>query len=163
KVVDARMTEERLEGADARVEQGLHAAGSAGHDASVKSAIDPRLPRGGLLLLLQGIQVRGHGTAVQRHVYERGYAPRGRSPRRGPEAFPFRATRFVDVDMRLNQPGQNDELTDVENVTGERRRTGVVYGDDALAADPYVGRAATARRANSPAAQHPFRPQIFFF
>ena len=63
---------------------------------------------------------RRRWNAVERHVDDRRHAAGRRGPRAGLEPFPLRPARFVDVYVRIDQPGQEDTIADVDDARARR-------------------------------------------
>ena len=69
--------------------------------------------RGGAFLF-EGFDRGGFGQAVQRHVDERGVAAASGSTGRGLEAFPLGAAGFIDVNVGVNEAGENAIVSAVD-------------------------------------------------
>ncbi len=87
------------------------AAGRAGRRSRDGTApephVDDALPLRRSALDRQGVRVHRRGDAVERHVDDR-RDPAGRGgPRRGGETLPLRPAGFVDVDVRVHEPGSS--------------------------------------------------------
>ncbi len=67
---------------------------------------------GSFQLELQRSGRGGDRAGVQWHLDQRGGAPRCRGFRSGLEAFPLRAARLVDVDVRVDDAGYDDLVAD---------------------------------------------------
>ena len=78
--------------------------------------VDQALAGCGLAFGLQRGDRRGLRQAVQRHVDQRGVAARGCRPRGGSKALPLGAAGLVDVDMAVDQAGQQRVLAEVDCV-----------------------------------------------
>jgi hypothetical protein len=123
-LVHARVHQEALHAEDARLVQAPQVADVAGHRAAPEAHVDVALAVRRRALDLQGGDVDGRRQAVERHVDDRRDAPgRGGTGRRG-EALPLGAARLVDVDVGVDEPGQQDLVVgQLEHLrAGERRR-----------------------------------------
>ena len=117
KLVDARRHEKTLEPADAGVDERVQLAGVAGHHAAPERDVDVALPARGSALRLERRHGRRRRHAVERHVDDgRDAAGRRRARRRG-EPFPLGAARLVDVHVRVDEAGHDDEVADVDDGT----------------------------------------------
>ena len=89
--------------------------------------VDHALPGGCLALQFQRGDGGGFGQAVQGHVDQRGVAAGGGGARGGGEALPFGAAGLVDVDVGVDQAGENGAVAEVGHLgiggqVGEDRR-----------------------------------------
>ena len=115
-LVDARVDHERLAAEHAGPRQVDQRAGVAGHDAAPEADVDGALALAGGDLGVERGARRRHRGGVERHVDDgRDAAGRG-GARRRVEAFPLGAAGLVDVDVRVDQPGRDDQVADVDHV-----------------------------------------------
>src|SRR5437762_6313088 len=171
KLVDTRRHQKALEAADAGVDQRVKLAVIAGHDAAPEPDVDVTPAPRRVALRVESCDARRRRHAVQRHVDDRRHASSGRGAGCRVEAFPLRASWFVDVDVRIDDARGYRESADIEVGTNvmrldrgdpavldrDRRRTDAVGKDDACAADDQLR---AARLMNDPA---PARPTNFPF
>ena len=113
-LVDSRGDQERLEAKDAVVQQPRELPGIAGHHAAPEADVDVRLLLGRLQLGLEGLPCGRGGDAVERHVHQRGDASRGRGAGRGRKSLPAGPPRLVDVDVGVDQAGEDDEVSAIQ-------------------------------------------------
>ncbi len=127
---DAALGEEALEGQHAFLEEVAQAAvrtGVAGNEPAAQRDVDAGLLLERAHLGAEAFERGGRRHAVERHVDEGGDAARGRRAGRGGEALPLGAARLVDVDVRVDEAGQDAEIARVED--GEAGGAVVVVGD----------------------------------
>lgn len=98
--------QETLEATDTFVDKALQFAGITGDDTAIEAHINPALAMGRRKLLMQS----GHGGSgwdgIQRHINDGGDTTKGGGLGAGVEAFPFGAAGLVQVDVSIDQAGQ---------------------------------------------------------
>ena len=114
---DARIDEKTFEPADAIFYEPCELALIARHDAAPKPDVDRALPFRCRALRGERFTRRRGWNRIERHVDERGHATDRCGGRRGREAFPLGATRFVQVHVRIDDARQDRELAVVDRVT----------------------------------------------
>ncbi len=108
-----------------------------GDDSAPGGPIDMAFAlRGGALLFECG-DSRGLGQAIERHVDERGVAAGRRGAGRGLEAFPLGAAGFVDVNVGIDEAGENAVSAEVTNGVAVGNAVAVGYGLDAAVGDQH--------------------------
>src|SRR6185312_6087821 len=100
--------QEALEAVDALVVDPAQLAAVARDGTAPEADVDVGLARGDRPLGLERVDVDRRRDRVQRHVDQRGHPAGGRGPGRRVEALPFGAARFVDVHVRVDEPGDED-------------------------------------------------------
>ena len=78
-----------------------------GYGSSPRGPVDEALALGGASLGFEGFDGGGLGEAVEGHVNEGGVASGGGGSGGGAEAFPFGASGFVDVDVGVDEAGED--------------------------------------------------------
>ena len=110
----AGIGEEAFESKGAVIQHRVELGCVAGNRASPKADVDPALP----LHRLGFGQERFDGSrwrdAVERHVDQGGHPARRCRPRGGLESLPIRPPRLVDVDVRVDEAGHDDEVAVVD-------------------------------------------------
>jgi hypothetical protein len=86
-----------------------------GHHSSPGRPVHPapafrRSPLG-----FQGGHISSGRYTIQWHVHDAGKSARSRGARRGFEAFPFRATRIIDMNVCIDKAGQNGGIAEIRN------------------------------------------------
>src|SRR5205823_10779042 len=74
----------------------------------------------GCALCLERGPVKGWRQRVQRHVADRRGAPGRRARGAGGESFPLRPSRFVEMDVRIDDTGKHRQAGGVELLAGAR-------------------------------------------
>ena len=109
--------QEALEAEDPGLVQRRQVGEVAGHGAAPEPDVDAAPGRAATARFASSAAtVVVGGIAVERHVHDRGHAARRGRPGRGREPLPLGAARLVDVDVGVDQAGQQ------HLVVGERRR-----------------------------------------
>ena len=128
KFVDAGGDQEAFEAEHAGAPHRLQFRSVARHDPAPESGIDIQLAFGGGEFLLVRGKRRGGGDAVERHFDEGGDASRGGGARGGLKSFPVGAAGLVDMNVGVDQAGQDGGFGDrsVDAFKGQDR------GDDAV-------------------------------
>jgi hypothetical protein len=65
-------------------------------------------------LLFEGGGIHGGGDRVEGHVDDGGRAPGQGGPGGGGEALPLGSARLVDVDMGIDEAGEDDQVPEVD-------------------------------------------------
>ena len=134
----------------------------AGDRAAPEADVDVHPAGRRLALDLQRRDIDGRRQAVERHVHDRGHpAGRGRTGRRL-EALPLGAAGIVDVDVRVDQPGQqHDVVAEVEFAVARQRSAAGFDGDDPPAVDADGRRNLALGRDGPGRAHHKIHPKPF--
>jgi hypothetical protein len=82
---------------------------------------------------------------VQRHVNNAGDTTGRSRTRTGFKAFPFGASGFIDVDVRVNKPRHDDVVADIEQVRARGPETVPFHAHHRSVFDEYTGRPDTVR------------------
>ena len=92
-----------------------------GYGSSPRGPVDEALALGGASLGFEGFDGGGLGEAVEGHVDEGGVASGGGCSGGGAEAFPFGAAGFVDVDVGVDEAGEDGVVAAVvgDGVAGD--------------------------------------------
>ena len=113
-LVDARVRHERLQADHAALGELLEPVEVAGHEAAPEAEVDARRGPRRLELGVEGGAVEHRRRRVQRHVEERREAARGQRGAAGREPFPVRAAGLVEVHVRVQPAGQDEQAARVE-------------------------------------------------
>ena len=103
-LLNARWTEEALEGEDAGLVERLQVTNVAGNDPPRKPTSTAQRSRAAARLASSAVTRCGRRNAVERHVEDRRDATRGSRSGRCFEPLPFRPSRLVHVDMGIDEP-----------------------------------------------------------
>lgn len=101
--------------------------GVAGDDAAIEADVDPALAVRGTQLLLEVGDGGGGGDGIQRHVDDGGDAAKGRGLGAGIEALPLGAAGLIEVNVRIDEAGEQD-MGGIVGVGGPGRE--LLGGDD---------------------------------
>src|SRR5690606_31069823 len=112
-LLDPGGRQERLEAEHPGLVQGPQVLGVVRQGAAPEADVDVRLAGGDPLLGAQVVHRRGGREGVEGHVDEGGDAAGGRGAGGGPEALPLGAAGVVDVDVGVDQAGQQDVVAEV--------------------------------------------------
>src|SRR5690606_24701721 len=111
---DSRVDHEGLETADALGDQPVHVLLRPGyHPAPERHVTCDGRPRRGPLLV-QGGDGDGRRDRVEGHVDDRCRAAGDRGSGGGGETLPLRPSRLVDVDVAVDEAGEDDQVTEVD-------------------------------------------------
>ena len=156
KLVHARRHEEALEAADASIDERVELIVVSRHDAAPEPDIDVTLSARCRSLRLERRDARRRRNAVERHVDERRDAARRRRARGGIKAFPLGASRFVDVDVCVDDARRNDEIADVDGLGSVDGFVVRANARDDAVLDLDRGRPLTVRQHDASAANQHF-------
>ena len=112
--------------------------------------VDPALAGSGDSLGFERSYRRGFRKTIQGHIHQRGISAGGCGASGGREALPFRSAWFVDVHMRIHQPGQEHQVAECVQQRFARGVSGVAHRLDAPLLDHDRGRP-HALRSDHPA------------
>ncbi|GAA3212995.1 hypothetical protein GCM10020256_12830 [Streptomyces thermocoprophilus] len=149
-LVHSGRRQEGLEAEDAGLVQRAEVLDVVGQGAAPEADVDVGLVPGRLLLDAQVVHGGGGRQGVQGHVHEGGDAAGRRGAGGGPEALPRGAARVVDVDVGVDEAGQQHVVAVVLHAgTGGDVRVVREYGCD-RAGGHRDGRGARALRGDDP-------------
>jgi hypothetical protein len=119
--VAAGVDEEALVAADACAGQGEDVGLVVGYGSAPRGPVDEALALCGLALGFEGFDGGGLGEAVEGHVDEGGKASGGGCASCGTEALPFGASGLIDVDVSVDEAGEDGVVSAVveDGVWGE--------------------------------------------
>lgn len=124
KVADAAGRHERLQPDDARVDERLElrlVPRVVRHESAPERDVDVELVRAGFQFQVEGLRVHDGGVGVERHVHERGHAPRGGGLGARLETLPVHSPGLVEVDVNVHEAGEDDEIAVVDELEREGR------------------------------------------
>lgn len=114
--VNAGMNEKTFEARDARGREQFDVEGIIGDDTAPRQPIDvTSATRRGALGFESG-DVGGGGEAIEGHVDEERVATGGGGARSGLEPFPVRAPGVVDVNVGIDEAGENDGIAEIVRI-----------------------------------------------
>ena len=87
------------------------------HDSAPRGPIHPRFPLSRSALGFESFDVDSLRHTIQRHVDQRRNAPGRRGTSGSPESFPLRASGLVDMNMRIDQAGQQHGIAKIVQVS----------------------------------------------
>ena len=149
KAFDPGVNQEALEAGKSGCDKRKKTIDIAAHHPAPGSPIDPGFPLGGDTFGLQGWQIGGFRDAVQRHVHQHGHAARGRRLGRCRKAFPFGASRFIDVNVGVNQTGKQNEIAEIVQINAGRQIVPCAHVGNAPVPDQQGCRDDSLRRQNA--------------
>lgn len=100
------INQETLEATNTGVNQTLEIGIISGNDTAIEANIHPALTRGSLDLLVQVGHSGSGRDGIQRHVNHGGDTTKGSSLGAGVEALPLGTARLVQVNVSIDQTGQ---------------------------------------------------------
>lgn len=112
-LIDTTGTKEALEANDASLNHIAQFVGIARNHSTPEGDIDEDLATGCVDLRSQVGHARRRWNGIQWHIADGGEASGSGSLRSRVKSLPFRSARFVDVDMRIDQPGHHDQITEI--------------------------------------------------
>ena len=138
KVVDAAVAHERLEADDAATRPAARASSTlARHEAAPEREVADDCAAAAAVLRLERLDGHDRRRRIERHVAHRRHAARDGRARSGRPALPVGASRLVEVHVRIDDAGQDEQPGRVDHLA--RRR--LLERDDAAVgnADSGVG------------------------
>lgn len=111
--VDAGVNKKTFEAGDARVGEELDVVLIISDDAAPREPIDAGAPLRGFAFGVERGNIRGGGQTIERHVDEKRVTSRGSGARGGFEPFPIGAAGIVDVNVRIDEAGENDGVAKI--------------------------------------------------
>ena len=123
-IIDATVAHERLQTDDATITQCFELLVIAGNQSAPEREIDERLHFGSGALEIETPAIDRGRLCVERHFENGRRAARRCGARAGGESFPLGATRFVEVNMRIDDTGKDVELCRIDFLA---RRTGKIF------------------------------------
>ena len=105
--VAAGVNEEAFVAENSGASEGEDVGLVVGHGSAPGGPVDEALALGGAALGFEGFDGGGFGKAVEGHVDEGGVASGGGGAGSGAEAFPLGASGLVDVDVGVDEAGED--------------------------------------------------------
>ena len=136
-IANAAVAHERLQTNDAAIAQRFKIVEISRDKSAPQSEIHERTGLGCGAFQFETLAIRRGRTRVQRHLEHGGGSARGRRPRTSGEAFPIRPARFIEMNVRVDDPGKNSQIARIDF---RFRRAGQVFreGNDLSFADSDV-------------------------
>lgn len=144
------VNEESFKPTHTLMNEGFEFGGIPGDNTTIKPHIHPTLALRRLDLFLKGSNGGGGRDGIQRHINDGSDASKGGRLSAGIEAFPFSAAGFIQMDMSIDQAGEQNvgRIVGIGRPHGEFSRWDdrVEYGGDLAGAtrDNYGGGSQTA-------------------
>ena len=120
KILNAAAGHERLEANRTALAEFLQLVQIVRHESAPEGEVRQRPVLRDRKFLVEALAVNRRRMGIERHVEEHRPAPRRQRARAGFDSLPIRAARIVEVDVRINQAGENVEPLRVNDLA---RRT----------------------------------------
>jgi hypothetical protein len=128
------VNQEALEATDTLLNKSLELFGIAGDNTTIEANIHPTFTLSSLNLLLQTVHSSGGWDSIERHINHSSDTAKGSSLGAGVEALPFGTARLVQVNMSIDQTGQQHmrRVVGIGSISGELRSRdhGIENGGD---------------------------------